>query len=142
MTEPTLFDTWRLPAFFTSTASEQAGTVDAERIHRRHAIIENVHADLKHSALAPAIRPFHCQRGVVGVGAHCCQPHARCRHQHWSALTKATTGTIRRTLINVPTRVSSTANTLTLHLPTRWPWQQGWCLLFTRVCGSPPKWAS
>ena len=55
--------------------------------------------------------------------------------------TKATTATIRRTLINVPTRVSSTANTLTLHLPTNWPWQQGWDLLFTRACGPPPKWA-
>jgi len=57
------------------------------------------------------------------------------------ALTRATTGTIRRTLINVPSRVSCTANTLTLHLPTNWPWQQGWDVLFTRVCGPPPKWA-
>jgi len=50
--QTTLFDTWRFHAFFTTTPSDAADTVTADQIHRRHAIIENVHADLKHSALA------------------------------------------------------------------------------------------
>ena len=51
---------------------------------------------------------------------------------------KATTATIRRKLIAVPARVASSARRVTLHLPTAWPWETGWQLLFTRVCGPPP----
>jgi len=52
-------------------------------------------------------------------------------------LTKATTATIRRTLISVPARVASSARRLTLHLPHAWPWQAGWTALFQRTCGPP-----
>ena len=45
----TLFDTWRFHAFFTTTDID---TVTADKTHRGHAIIEQVHADLKDSALA------------------------------------------------------------------------------------------
>ena len=43
-----LFDTWRFHAFFTTTAPADLDTVAADQTHRRHAIIENVHADLRH----------------------------------------------------------------------------------------------
>lgn len=52
--------------------------------------------------------------------------------------TRATTGTIRRTLINVPARLASSARRLTLHLPQRWPWETEWTELFTRAA-SPPR---
>ena len=45
-------------------------------------------------------------------------------------LTKATTGTIRRTLVSVPARIASSARRLTLHLPTDWPWETAWNNLF------------
>ena len=38
-------------------------------------------------------------------------------------LAKATIATIRRKIINVPTRVASSARKLTLHLPATWPWE-------------------
>jgi hypothetical protein len=47
--QPTLFDTWRFHAFFTTSVLD---TVTADKTHRGHAIIEQVHADLKDSALA------------------------------------------------------------------------------------------
>ena len=50
--QESLFDTWRFHAFFTTTPASQRDTVLADQVHRRHAIIENVHADLKASALA------------------------------------------------------------------------------------------
>ena len=50
--QDTLFDTWRFHAFFTTTSPEVADTVAADKTHRAHAIIEQVHADLKNSALA------------------------------------------------------------------------------------------
>jgi len=48
----TLFDTWRFHAFFTTTDPADLDTVAADKTHRGHAIIEQVHADLKSSALA------------------------------------------------------------------------------------------
>jgi hypothetical protein len=44
-----LFDLWRYHAFFTTSSLD---TVAADITHRGHAIIEQVHADLKNSALA------------------------------------------------------------------------------------------
>ena len=49
---PTLFDTWRFHAFFTTVPAHVLDTVAADKTHRGHAIIEQVHADLKGSALA------------------------------------------------------------------------------------------
>jgi hypothetical protein len=50
--QDTLFDLWRFHAFFTTTDPAVLDTVAADKTHRQHAIIEKVHADLKHSALA------------------------------------------------------------------------------------------
>ena len=50
--QETLFDTWRFHAFFTTTDPGVADTVSADKTHRGHAMIEQVHADLKSSALA------------------------------------------------------------------------------------------
>lgn len=47
-----LFNLWRYHAFFTTTSQEAFDTVEADKFHRVHAVIENVHADLKNSALA------------------------------------------------------------------------------------------
>ncbi len=46
---PTLFDTHRFHAFFTTSDLD---TITADKTHRGHAIIEQVNADLKNSALA------------------------------------------------------------------------------------------
>src|SRR4051812_3102166 len=61
--QETLFDTWRFHAFFTTTDPEVLDTIAADQTHRRHAIIENVHADLKASALA------HLPSGVFTANA-------------------------------------------------------------------------
>ena len=45
----TLFDLFRFHAFFTTST---LSTVDADKTHRQHAIIENLNADMKASALA------------------------------------------------------------------------------------------
>ena len=39
-------------AFFTTTDPDDLATVAADKLHRQHAIVEQVHADLKHSELA------------------------------------------------------------------------------------------
>jgi hypothetical protein len=134
-----LFDTWRFHAFFTTTNHDVADTVAADKTHRGHAIIEQVHADLKSSALAHlpsgkfaanaawlvlAVMAFNLTRAAATITG--------------PGLAKATTATIRRKLIAVPARVASSARRATLHLPTAWPWETAWSDLFTRACGPPP----
>src|SRR6187431_2965666 len=50
--QETFFDTWRFHAFFTTTDPQVLDTVTADKTHRGHAVIEQVHADLKNSAMA------------------------------------------------------------------------------------------
>jgi hypothetical protein len=47
-----LFDVWRFHAFFTTADPTVLNTTTADATHRHHAVIEQVHADLKGSALA------------------------------------------------------------------------------------------
>jgi hypothetical protein len=135
-----LFDLWRFHAFFTTSSLD---TVTADQAHRGHAIIEQVHADLKNSALAHlpsgqftanaawlvlAVIAFNLTRAAATLTG----PH----------LATATTGTLRRTLINIPARIATSARRLVLHLPRAWPWQDAWSDLFQRACGPPAAPAS
>ncbi|MFN2344301.1 MAG: transposase, partial [Dermatophilaceae bacterium] len=56
-------------------------------------------------------------------------------------LARATTATLRRTLVHVPARIATSARRLTLHLPQAWPWQHAWTALFERV-NAPPATAT
>ena len=50
--QDTLFDRWRFHAFFTTADPAIPDTIAADKTNRADAIIEQVHADLKNSALA------------------------------------------------------------------------------------------
>jgi hypothetical protein len=52
---------------------------------------------------------------------------------------KATTGTKRTQLINVPARLACSARRLTLHLPTSWPGQSVWQQLLRASRHGPPR---
>jgi hypothetical protein len=113
-------------------------TVTADKTHRGHAIIEQVHADLKGSALAHlpsasfaaisawlvrAVMAFNLTRAAATLAG--------------GKLARATTATVRRKVVNVAARTASSARRITVHLPTHWPWESAWSRLFTRVCGPP-----
>ena len=103
----TLFDVWRFHAFFTTADPAILDTIAADETHRAHAIIEQVHADLKSSALA------HLPSGVFTANAawlvlaviafNLTRAAASLTEPN---LAKATTATIRRRLIAVPARVA------------------------------------
>ena len=133
---PTLFDTHRFHAFFTTSTLD---TVTADQVHRKHAIIEQVNADLKHSALAHlpsgkftanaawlvlAVIAFNLTRAAATITG--------------AVLAKATTATIRRKLITVPARIASSGRRIRLHLPKAWPWEAAWSALFEHST-SPPR---
>ena len=136
-----LFDVWRFHAFFTTTDPKVLDTVTADKTHRGHAIIEQVHADLKNSALAHlpsgvftanaawlvlAVIAFNLTRAAAALAA----PTA-------SDLARATTATVRRKLIQIPCRIATRARRLILHLPRDWPWQTAWTRLNDRVADPP-----
>jgi hypothetical protein len=133
--QASLFELWRFHAFFTTS---ELDTVTADKTHRAHAIIEQVNADLKNSALAHmpsgkfmansawlacAVMAFNLTRAAGCLAG--------------GRLAKATTPTLRTRLIAVPARVASSARRLTLHLPQRWPWERAWTTLFAQTCGPP-----
>jgi hypothetical protein len=127
--QDTLFDTWRFHAFFTTGDLD---TVTADTTHRGHAIIEQVHADLKNSALAHLPSGSFTANAVWLVLATMAFNLTRAAATLTGpTLGKARTATIRRTLINLPARVASSARRLTLHLPRDWPWERAWKMLFT-----------
>jgi hypothetical protein len=137
--QETLFDSWRFHAFFTTTDPTALDTVAADQTHRRHAIIENVHADLKASALA------HLPSGVFTANAAwlvCAVmafnlTRAAATLTGAAALAKATTATIRRKLVTVPARIATSARRLHLHLPSGWPWQAAWSALYDALFTKP-----
>jgi len=130
-----LFPAWRHHAVFTNSPLPML-TVEAD--HRRHAIIEQVIADLKNGPLAHlpsgsfaansawlvlAAIAFNLTRAA---GALASTFHAR-----------ATTATIRAQLISVAARVTRSARRWTLRLPAAWPWAAAWQRLFTAATEPP-----
>jgi hypothetical protein len=133
-----LFDTWRFHAFFTTTDPDLLDTVAADKTHRAHAVIEQVHADLKNSALAHLPSGKFTANGAWLVLAVIAFNLTRAAATLTGPeLAKATTATIRRKLIAVPARVASSARRIVLHLPDAWPWETAWTRLFNQGCGPP-----
>jgi hypothetical protein len=138
----TLFQVWRFHAFFTTTDPQVMDTVAADKAHRGHAIIEQVHADLKNSALA------HLPSGVFTANAawlvlaviafNLTRAAATLTATAAPDIAVATTATIRRKLITVPARIATSARRITIHLPQAWPWQTAWTDLIDRVADPPP----
>jgi len=129
--QATLFDTWRFHGFFTTSDLD---TVTADKTHRGHAIIEQVNADLKDSALAhlPSGR-FNANAAWLVLAVMAFNLTRAAATITGPALAKARTATIRRTLVTVPARIASSARRLTLHLPRDWPWEPAWITLFDSV---------
>jgi len=130
-----LFSLYRYHAVFSDSPLT---LVQSEKAHRGHAIIEQVHADLKNGSLA------HLPSGsfqansawlVMAAIAFNLTRAAGCLASAFYA--RATTGTIRAQLINVPARLAHSARKLRMHLPTNWPWEPAWTQLFDATIGPP-----
>ncbi len=113
-------------------------TVIAEAHHRDHAIVEQVIADLKSSALKHlpsgafnahaawltcAVIAYNLTRGAAAVTG--------------TALGNARTTTIRATLINIPARIAYSARIHTLHLPAGSHRETLFHKMFTAVMAPP-----
>jgi len=130
-----LFPGYRHHAVFTDSPLTM---LQAEKSHRAHAIVEQVIADLKASALAqlpsgsfPANSAWLVLAAIAFNLTRAAGTLASVFHA------KATTATIRRQLIAVPARLARSARRLVIHLPSHWPWQDSWEGLFNAACGPP-----
>jgi hypothetical protein len=130
-----LFAAYRYHAVFTDSPEPM---LLAEATHRDHAIVEQVIADLKSSALA------HLPSGVFTANAAwlvCAAiSHNLTRAAGALASTfhaRARTGTIRAQLIHTPARIARSAGRLVLHLPRDWSSEPGLDELFRRALHDP-----
>lgn len=132
-----LFPVWRYHPFFTNT---DLPTAQADIVHRRHAVIETVFADLIDGPLA------HLPSGRFGANSAWVLAAAISHNLLHAAgilaggrYAVARGATLRRRIITVPARLARPARTPILHLPSRWPWAHAWLSLWTNVLGhSPP----
>jgi hypothetical protein len=132
-----LFPVWRYHPFFTNSALP---TAEADIVHRRHAIIETVFADLIDGPLA------HMPSGRFGANSAWVLCAAIAHNLLHAAGTLAGNtyavargATLRRRIIAVPARLARPARAPVLHLPSGWPWAPAWLRLWQLVTGhSPP----
>jgi DDE family transposase len=130
-----LFTAWRYHAVFTDSPEPMLA---AETSHRQHAVIEQVHADLKAGPLAHLPSGSFAANSAWLVLAAIAFNLTRAAGALASTFhAKATTGTIRTQLIAVPARIARSARRLRLHLPRDWPRQTAWTQLFDATCGPP-----
>lgn len=131
--QDTLFDTHRHHAFITNSTLD---TVEADRRHRGHAVIEQVISELKDGPLAhlPSGR-FHAnaawlQLAVIAFNLSRAAAHA-------AGMATARMATILARIIRVPARLASRARRLIAHLPAKWPWHNAWLRLWDTALGPP-----
>ena len=130
-----LWPDWRYFPFLTNR-TEEIATVEAE--HRQHAVVELTIRDLKDQGLA------HFPSGqfaansawtVIGAIAH--------NLTRWTSAiglpghTVRAARTLRRRLLQLPGRLTRTARQWTLHLPSRWPWQNDFVRALARIRAMP-----
>jgi Transposase DDE domain group 1 len=130
-----LFTAYRYHAVFTDSPLPM---LEAEKAHRAHAIVEQVIADLKNGPLAHLPSGHFWANSAWLVCAAMAFNLTRAAGTLASAFhARATTGTIRAQLINVPARLARSGRRLTAHLPTDWPWEHGWQRLLAGSTGPP-----
>ncbi|MFD4247839.1 IS1380 family transposase [Streptomyces sp. NPDC058525] len=115
-----LFAVWRHHVIFTDSRFTLA---QAEPMHREHAAVEQVFADLEDSALGhlPSGN-FTANAAWLTLAAAAYNLTRAAGHLASTFHARARTGTIRRHLINVPARIARPGRRVVLHLPEHWRW--------------------
>jgi hypothetical protein len=100
--------------------------LDIEADHRRHAVIEQVIADLKGGvglAHLPSAK-FAANAAWLAISGIAYNLGRWCAALAGGQWARATTATLRRKLLAIPGRLVHSARRLRLRLPENWPWQQ------------------
>lgn len=138
-----LFPVWRHHPFFTDSTEAVA---QADVVHRRHAIVETVFADLIDGPLAhmPSGRfPANAAWATCAMITHNLLRAAGTLGGNDLAVARG--ATLRRKIVAVPARPARPAGRPVLHLPAHWPWARQWETLWNKVfptATGPPAMAS
>ena len=134
-----LFDLFRYHAFFTTVDRDRFDTVAADQIHRRHAIIEQINAELKNGALAHMPSGvFNANAAWVGLAAITHNLLRAVAGLVGGRMSKVRAQTLRTRIIGVPARIAHRARKLIVHLPRAWPWAREFSRLWQAAL-SPPR---
>lgn len=135
-----LFDLYRYHAFFTTVDLDCFDAVVADQVHRKHAIIEQINAELKNGALA------HMPSGVFNANAAWVAIAAITHNLLRAAagliggrLSTVRAQTLRTRIIGVPARIAHRARRLILHLPRQWPWAKEFARLWQAALSPPTR---
>lgn len=128
-----LFAAHRHHAFITNSTLT---AVEADARHRDHAIVEQVIAELKDGPLAHLPSGSYAANAAWVACAVIAFNIARAAAVA-AGMAKARWASLRAKVINVPARIAATGRRLVLHLPTHWPWAQGWTALHALATGPP-----
>jgi hypothetical protein len=131
-----LWPDWRHFAFITNR-TEPLEIVESE--HRQHAVVELAIRELKDQALAhfPSGK-FYANAAWTVIAA---LAHNLLRQTHLLAMpgqTIRTARTLRRRLLTIPARLTTTARRTTLRMPARWPWAADFLAALARLRALPP----
>ena len=126
-----LFAVWRHHAFLTD---DNLVIEQAEPRHRQHAIVEQVFSDLENGPLGhlPSGK-FSANAAWLTLATAAYNLMRAAGRLAGAFHAKATGATLRRTLINVPARIATSARRIHLHLPDGWPWADPFCRLLART---------
>jgi hypothetical protein len=131
-----LFPVWRYHPFFTDSLEP---TVQADIIHRRHAIIETVHSDLIDGPLSGMPSGRFAANGAWAICAAICHNLLRAAGTLIGGAHAVARGaTLRRHLVTVPARLTRPQRRRVLHLPAHWPWADAWTTLWHAAFGTGP----
>ncbi|TLP93593.1 hypothetical protein FEF26_13220 [Nesterenkonia salmonea] len=128
---------------FTTIDASLLDTAAADRMHRGHAVIEQVNAELKAGPLAhmPSGR-FQANAAwlVTAVIAH--NLLRALAAKIGGAMARMRALSLRSRIISIPARIAHHARRLILHLPTQWKWSEAFTKLWVTALGPPPAAAS
>jgi hypothetical protein len=126
-----LFAVWRHHAFLTD---DTLVIEQAEPRYRQHAIVEQVFSDLENGPLGhQPSGEFSANAAWLTLAAAAYNLMRAAGRLAGAFHAKATGATLRRTLINVPARIATSARRIRLHPPDGWPWADPFHRLLTRT---------
>ena len=130
-----LFTVFDYHAFVTDRDGQ---TLDLEADHRRHAVVEQIIAELKSAGLAhlPSGK-FTANAAWLALTVLAHNLGRAVGHLAGGQLAQATAATLRQRIFTVPGRLVRSGRGRHLRLPARWPWADAFTVAMTAIQALP-----
>lgn len=129
-----LFPEWRHHSFITNRAD--LTTVEADRFHREHTVVELAIRELKHGGAAH-IPSGHYPANAAWFACAVIAHNLNCWSTTLGKVEPVNGRTLRVRIISVPAVAVNRSGRRTLRFPTRWPWQEAFTAMLTNLRALP-----